>query len=91
MLAYLDDLIVYSKTTDLYEWYLHWTFKHLHGGKLYAGRAKCIFDQTQVKYLGHIVGGGVIAVDPAKRFYYRLARTHICKTYLTVSRARKVL
>ena len=30
------------------------------------GRAKYIFGQTQVEYLGHIVGGGVVAVDPAK-------------------------
>ena len=29
--------------------------------------AKYIFAQTQVKYLGHIISGGVIAVDPAKR------------------------
>ena len=33
---------------------------------LYAGHAKCVFGQTQVEYLGHIVGGGVVAVDPAK-------------------------
>ena len=26
----------------------------------------CAFGQTQVEYLGHIIGGGVIAVDPAK-------------------------
>ena len=28
--------------------------------------AKCVFNQTHIEYLGHIVGGGVIAVDPAK-------------------------
>ena len=45
---------------------MHWTFEHLHSEKLYAGCAKCVFGQTQVEYLGHIIGGGVIAVDPAK-------------------------
>ena len=45
---------------------MRWTFKCLCSEKLYAGRAKCIFDQTQVEYPSHIVGGGVIAMDPAK-------------------------
>ena len=26
----------------------------------------CVFDQTEVEYLGHIIGGGVVTVDPAK-------------------------
>ena len=51
---------------DLQKQHLHWTFKRLYCGKLYAGRAKCVFGQTQVEYLGHIVGSGVIAIDPAK-------------------------
>ena len=33
---------------------------------MYAGHAKCVFGQTQVDYLGHIIGGGIIAVDPDK-------------------------
>ena len=57
---------MYSETTDLHELHLCWTFECLHSKKLYAGHAKCIFGYTQVEYLGHIIGGGVIAVDPAK-------------------------
>ena len=34
--------------------------------KLYASRAKFVFVQTQVEYLGHFIGGSVVAVDPAK-------------------------
>ena len=51
---------------DLHEQHLCWTFKCLHSEKLYVGRAKCVFGKTQVEYLGHITGDGVIAVDPAK-------------------------
>ena len=40
--------------------------EHLCSEKLYAGHAKYVFGQTQVDYLGHIIGVGVIAVDPAK-------------------------
>ena len=43
-----------------------WTFEHLYNEKLYSGHDKCEFGQTQVEYLGHIIGGGVIAVNPAK-------------------------
>ena len=45
---------------------MHWTFEHLQSKKLYEGYAKCLFGQPQVECLGHIIGGGVVAVDPAK-------------------------
>ena len=45
---------------------MHWTFEQLYSEKLYRGRAKCVFGQTKVEYLGHIIGSGVIAVDAAK-------------------------
>ena len=54
--------------TDLCEQHLHWTFEYLYSKKLYTGHAKYIFGSTQVEYLGHIVGGGVIGVDPAKTY-----------------------
>ena len=45
---------------------MHWTFELLHSEKLYTGYAKFVFGQKQVEYLGHIVGGGIIAGDPDK-------------------------
>ena len=45
---------------------MHWTFEHLHTKKLYVGRTKCVFGLNKVDYLGYIIGGGVIAVDPVK-------------------------
>ena len=33
---------------------------------MYASHAKCVFGQTWVKYLGHIIVGSVIQVDPDK-------------------------
>ena len=66
ILAYFDDLLVYSETIDLYEQHLPWIFAYLHSEKLFTGHAKYVFGQTQVDHLDHIVGGGVIAVDSAK-------------------------
>ena len=45
---------------------MHWIFYHLHSEKLYSGHAKCVFVQIKTKYTGHIVGGGVFAMDLAK-------------------------
>ena len=45
---------------------MHWTFEHLCSEKLYTGKAKYVFVQTRVEYLGHIIGSGIVAVDPAK-------------------------
>ena len=45
---------------------MHWSFAHLCSEKLYADHAKCVFGQTWVEYLGYVIGGGVVEVDPAK-------------------------
>ena len=45
---------------------MHWTFECLCSEKLYIGRVKCIFSQIKVEYLGHVIGGGIFAVDTVK-------------------------
>ena len=34
--------------------------------KIYTGYAKCVFSQTWVQYLSHIISGGVVVINPAK-------------------------
>ena len=41
-------------------------FDRLREHKLKAKRSKCEFDQSRVKYLGHVVGSGELRVDPDK-------------------------
>ena len=53
---------------NLNEQNLLWTFEYLCSKKLYYGYTKCIFVQSKVEYLGHIIGSGVIAVNPAKTY-----------------------
>ena len=67
--------------------------KHFSSGKkLYAGHSKCVFDQTKIEYLGHIIGGSVIAVDPAKiHAIMNWLGPTLCKMYLTVSQVSQVL
>ena len=57
---------MYPEVIYLHEYSLPWSFACLLSKKLYAGYTKCVFSHTQVEYLCHIIGGGVIAIDPAK-------------------------
>ena len=66
ILAYLDDLIVFSKTFEEHMDHLSTIFKilSLHGLKLKL--SKCTFAATRVQYLGHVVDASGVQVDPEK-------------------------
>ena len=66
ILSYLDDILVYSPTAEAHEQHLRFTLERLRTEKLYAKRKKCDFGKRKVKYLGHVVGSGELAVDTAK-------------------------
>eukprot|EP00253_Pinus_taeda_P025038 PITA_25038 len=42
------------------------TLDVLKGEKLYVKLLKCAFGKTSLNYLGHIVGGGELKIDPSK-------------------------
>jgi hypothetical protein len=64
--CYFDDLLVASETLEQHEQHLRHVLALFRKNKLFAKRSKCEFYQTHVKFLGHIVGGGTVSVDPAK-------------------------
>lgn len=64
--VYLDDVIVYSKTPELHAEHLELVFKKLQEHEFYCNPTKCTFNQSEVKYLGHIVGKDGLKVDPKK-------------------------
>lgn len=66
MLAYLDDLIVYSDTYDDHIEDLNKVFKRLRQFRLRINRSKCTFAGTEVKYLGHIINAEGIQPDSDK-------------------------
>lgn len=49
-----------------HEQHLKQVFECLRRNKLYANPEKCDFFKTEISYLGHIISGDGIAVDPAK-------------------------
>lgn len=66
ILAYLDDIIVISKTFENHIQDLTQVFERLLLYNLIANREKCCFFKSEVKYLGHVITTTGIKVNPEK-------------------------
>lgn len=55
MLVFLDDVIVFSRTLEQYEERLRKVLTRLEEFELKLSPEKCVFFQTLVHYLGHVV------------------------------------
>ena len=66
VVVFIDDILVYSKTAKEHEEHLRIVLQILKDRKLYAKLSKCEFWKEEVKFLGHMVSKGGIAVDPSK-------------------------
>lgn len=64
--TYLDDLLIVSSTFDDHTTLLSEVARRLQAAGLTVNLAKSRFCYTEVKYLGHIVGHGMIRPDPEK-------------------------
>ena len=63
VLVYLDDIIVFSKTEEEHLVNLDMVMKELQQHKLFAKLSKCSFAQTELLFLGHIVGRDGVRVE----------------------------
>ena len=66
VIVFIDDILIYSKSKEDHETHLRITLETLQNKKLYAKFSKCEFWLQQVAFLGHIISGEGIKVDPAK-------------------------
>jgi hypothetical protein len=66
VLVYLDDILIYSKSPDLHADHLAKVLQVLQENEFYVRLCKCDFEKKELKFLGHIVGGDGIKVDPGK-------------------------
>ena len=66
VIVYLDDILVFSKTWAEHILHVKKVLDVLRKEKLYVKMSKCEFAKTSLVYLGHIIGGGHLRVDPAK-------------------------
>ena len=66
VVVYFDDILIYSSSLEQHLFHLRQIFCVLRDQKLYANGKKCHFLVTEVTFLGYIVTGSGIKMDPAK-------------------------
>lgn len=66
VLVLFDDILVYSPTWALHLEHLTLVLQLLRDHHLVAKRTKCSFGQQQIDYLGHVISGRRLAIDPSK-------------------------
>jgi hypothetical protein len=65
-LVFFDDILVYSKTMSEHIQHLRAVLEVLKQNQLFAKLSKCIFAQSFIEYLGHVISGQGVCTDPDK-------------------------
>ncbi|OBS16093.1 hypothetical protein FPOA_27763 [Fusarium poae] len=78
--AYLDDILIYSRTREEHVEQLKMVLEKLRAAGLFANPAKCEFMVKETKFLGLIVGRDGIRMDPAKIETVKNWQTPTCLT-----------
>ena len=66
VVVFIDDILVYSKNEEEHKEHLHLVLGKLREHQLYAKFSKCEVWLKEVGFLGHLISGEGIAIDPAK-------------------------
>ena len=64
--VFIDDILIFSKTAEEHKRHLAIVFELLRKHKLQIKPSKCVWGQTELPYLGFIVGRDGIKPDPKK-------------------------
>ena len=62
----LDDIVLFSNNAEVHMEHVRFVFEVLRKHKLYAKLPKCSFMQSELKFLGHIVGSQGLQVELKK-------------------------
>ena len=66
VIVYLDDILYLSKTREEHVLHVNRVLDILKKESFFLKMSKCEFGKTSLVYLGHIVGGGALRIDPSK-------------------------
>ena len=66
VIVFIDDVLVYSRSEEKHEQHLRATLKTLREHRLFVKFSKCEFWLERVQFLGHVIIGAGIQVDPTK-------------------------
>ena len=66
VVVYLDDILIFSNSLEEHRKLVRRVLSVLREHKLFLKPEKCFFEQTEVNYLGLIVGNGSLRMDPEK-------------------------
>ncbi len=66
VVCYFNDILVFSKNEEEHINHVRLVLEKLRTVGLYAKLEKCVFHQPQVKFLGYIISGEGLSMDPKK-------------------------
>ena len=66
VVVFIDDILIYSKNEEEHKEHLRLVLEKLREHQLYAKFSKCEFWLKKVGFLGHVISGEGITVDPSK-------------------------
>ena len=66
VIVFIDDILVYSRSNQEHDKHLRDVLSILREKKLYAKFSKCEFWLKEIAFLGHVISGKGISVDPKK-------------------------
>jgi Reverse transcriptase (RNA-dependent DNA polymerase) len=64
--VYLDDKLIHLHSPEEHLEHIELVFKKMREHKLYGKLSKCMFMHKELDYLGHVISGEGISVDPSK-------------------------
>ena len=66
MIVFIDDILIYSKSSKEHKEYLRIVLELLTEKRLYALFSKCEYWLDSVSFLGHVVSKDEFTADPSK-------------------------